>query len=75
MATRSTPVDLGNRELVSVAIQADGSPGATTRTAITAASLGVSSCPTPDIRPFGLGIDGSGSVSYTHLTLPTTPYV
>ena len=53
-------IDLGRRELVAVPIQADGSPGTATRTAITAGSLGVSSCPASDIRPFGLGIDEDG---------------
>ena len=27
------------------------------------------------VRPGGGAADGPGSVSYTHLTLPTTPYV
>ena len=38
-------VDLGRRELVAIPIQANGAPGTPTRTAITASSLGVSTCP------------------------------
>lgn len=55
-------VDLGQRELVAIPIQADGSPGTPTRTGITAGSLGISTCPDSDIRPFGLGLDESGLV-------------
>ncbi len=50
-------VDLGRRELVAIPIQANGSPGTPTRTAITAGALGLSTCPSSDVRPFGLGID------------------
>ncbi len=54
-------VDLGRRELVSIAIDADGSAGAVTRTALTAATLGLGgSCAATDIRPFGLGFNSAG---------------
>lgn len=52
-------VDLGRRELVRIDINLDGSAGAVTRTAITAAALGVS-CAAADVRPFGLGVDDAG---------------
>ncbi len=54
-------IDLGRRELVAVTINADGSAGAVTRTAITATTLGISgSCAASDVRPFGLGFNEAG---------------
>jgi len=54
-------VDLGRRELVAVAINADGSAGAVTRTALSASTLGIGgSCPASDVRPFGLGFNDAG---------------
>ncbi len=56
-------IDLANRQLIEVPINADGSPdtGAVTRTLITAAALGVG-CADDDVRPFGLGFDENGSL-------------
>lgn len=53
-------VDLGRRELVAIAINADGTAGAATRTAFTPAALGLGSCAASDVRPFGLGFNEAG---------------
>ena len=55
-------VDLLNRQLVSIPVQANGSAGTPTRTNITAATLGITGCVADDIRPFGLGVDDLGNV-------------
>ena len=56
-------VDLGQKQLVEIPINADGSAnaGGVVRTNITAAALGAP-CGDQDLRPFGLGIDSDGSV-------------
>ena len=48
-------VDLGNKELVAVPINANGTPGTATTTPITAAALPGLPCGDQDLRPFGLG--------------------
>ena len=58
-------VDLGNRQLISVPINPDGSPNTAgvVRTDITAASLGVAAtCAASDVRPFGLGFTATGDL-------------
>ena len=51
-------VDLGRKLLVSIAVNADGSAGAVNTTPITQSTTGAP-CSNEDIRPFGLGFDGS----------------
>lgn len=54
-------VDLATRDLVTIAIAADGSPGTVTRVPIVAAvfpELSADGCTTTDdVRPFGLGVE------------------
>ncbi|MBV7338121.1 hypothetical protein KFU94_59825 [Chloroflexi bacterium TSY] len=48
-------IDLGTRELVSIAINSDGSAGTVTRVAV---PTNMTDCPaTDDVRPFGLGVN------------------
>lgn len=56
-------VDIGQKELVTIPINSDGtaSTGGVTRTAITSSALGAP-CVDQDLRPFGLGILDDGSV-------------
>ena len=72
-------VDLGNRELVSYAIQNDGSAGTRNATAINGTTLGIpsSECDANDIRAFGLGLDGAdllhlGVVCTAESTIPAS---
>ena len=55
-------VDLGNKELVAVPINANGTPGTATTTPITAAALPGLPCGDQDLRPFGLGWSEAGEL-------------
>ena len=54
-------VDLGTRDFVTIAVNADGSAGAVTRVPIVSAvftALSANGCPSmDDVRPFGLGVN------------------